>query len=142
MKQLFFSFALIFALMGGVLVGAAESPRVFPEGKLPDDARLEPLKNLNGHFPFTVPTTLEAWQRRKADFQLRVQMATGLYPMPARTPLKAVIHGKVKRDGFTAEKVYFESVPGFFVTGILFRSEGAKGELPAVLCPHGHGGAG
>ncbi len=136
MKRLFFSFVL----MGGVLVCAAESPRVFPKGKLPDDIRLKPLKDLNGHFPFKVPATLEAWKKRKAELQMRVQVATGLYPMPARTPLNAVIHGKVKRPGFTAEKVYFESVPGFYVTGILFRPEKAKGKLPAILCPHGHGG--
>jgi dienelactone hydrolase len=55
--------------------------------------------------------------------------------------LNPVIHGKVKRPGFTVEKVYFESVPGFFVTGLLFRPEAPKpGKLPAVLSPHGHGG--
>ena len=131
MKRLVFSFALL----GGVLVCAAEAPRVFPEGKLPDDARLKPLKDLNGHFPFTVPATLKEWEQRKAELRQRVLVATGLYPMPARTPLNAVIHGKVKHDGFTSEKVYFESVPGFFVTGILFRPDGAnaKGRRPAVL---------
>ncbi|SVE08260.1 uncharacterized protein METZ01_LOCUS461114, partial [marine metagenome] len=136
MKRLFFSFAL----MGGVLICAAESPQVFPKGKLPDDSRLKPLKDLNGHFPFKVPATLGQWEKRKAELQLRVQVATGLFPMPARTPLNAVIHGKVKRDGFTAEKIYFESVPGFYVTGILFRPEETKGKIPAILCPHGHGG--
>lgn len=136
MKNVFLSLAL----MGGVFFCAAESPRIFPEGKLPDDIRLKPLKDLNGHFPFAVPATLKKWEARKAELRRRVLVATGLYPMPARTPLNAVIHGKVKRDGFTAEKVYFESVPGFFVTGILFRPEGAKGRRPAVLCPHGHGG--
>ena len=114
---------------------------VFPKGKLPDDARLKPLKDLNGHFPFAVPKTLKAWEARKAELQRRVLVATGLHPMPAKTPLNAVIHGKTTHDGFTAEKVYFESVPGFYVTGILFRPTAkAKGKQPAVLCPHGHGG--
>jgi dienelactone hydrolase len=36
------------------------------------------------------------------------------------------------------EKVFFESVPGFFVTGNLYRPKGRTGRLPAVLCPHGH----
>ena len=62
--------------------------------------------------------------------------------MPEKTPLNAVIHGKVERPGFTVEKVHFESVPGFFVTGLLFRpSNIPQGkQVPAVLSPHGHGG--
>ena len=53
-----------------------------------------------------------------------------------------MIHGKVERDGFTVEKVYFQSLPGHYVTGMLFRpSEIAPGKkVPGVLNPHGHGG--
>ena len=95
-------------------------------------------KDLNGFFPFDPPSTLEEWEKRKEKLVLRMQVATGLYPMPPKT---AVIHGKINRPGFTVEKVYFESVPGFYVTGLLFRPENPKKEkLPAVLNPHGHGG--
>ena len=119
----------------------AEVPRAFPKGQQPDDVRLKPLKDLNGHFPFAVPKTLKAWEARKAELQRRVAVANGLFPMPPKTPLNAVIHGKVHRKGFSAEKVYFESLPGFYVTGILFRPTAKiEGKWPAVLCPHGHGG--
>ena len=119
----------------------AEVPRAFPKGQQPDDVRLKPLKDLNGHFPFAVPKTLKAWEARKAELQRRVAVANGLFPMPPKTPLNAVIHGKVHREGFSAEKVYFESLPGFYVTGILFRPTAKiEGKWPAVLCPHGHGG--
>ena len=37
----------------------AEGPPVFPQGQQPDDIRLKPLKDLNGHFSFAVPKTLE-----------------------------------------------------------------------------------
>jgi dienelactone hydrolase len=105
------------------------------------DVRSGPLKDLNGFFPFDPPATNQAWERRSEELKLRLLVANGLWPMPERTPLNAVIHGKVKRPGFTVEKVYFESVPGFFVTGLLFRPETNKpGKLPAVLSPHGHGG--
>ena len=134
------SYIFLFTFLSGLILTHAKSPRVFPEGKQPDDIRLKPLKDLNGHFPFKVPDSLEAWKERKAELQLRVAIANGLHPMPEKTPLKAVIHGMVKRDGFTAQKVYFQSVPGFYVTGILFRPQNAKGKLPAILCPHGHGG--
>lgn len=122
----------------------------------PDDARLKPLKDLNGFFPLVVPATKAAWELRRAKLKQRVLVATGLWPMPDRTPLNPVIHGKVsrppidedrngvkvKRIGFTVERVCFESVPNHFVTGLLFRpDDGKKGvKRPAVLCPHGHGG--
>jgi dienelactone hydrolase len=118
----------------------ADSPRVFPAGKIPDDHRLQALKDLNGYFPFEVPATKEAWQERREELKRRVRVATGLWPMPEKTPLKAVIHGRVDRDDFTVEKVYFESLPNHFVTGLLFRPKGKSGRLPGVLCPHGHGG--
>jgi dienelactone hydrolase len=60
--------------------------------------------------------------------------------MPRKTPLDAVVHGRFEREGFTVDKVYLESYPGHFVTGLLFRPKGKAGRLPAVLCPHGHGG--
>lgn len=106
----------------------------------PGHARV--LKDLNDFFPFHVPKSLEAWKERKAQLKRRVLVANGLYPLPERTPLKAVIHGKVERPGFTVEKVYFESYPGLHVTGLLFRPAKAEPsqKFPAVLSPHGHGG--
>ena len=105
------------------------------------DVRDSSPKDLNGFFPFDPPSTLKEWETRKEKLVLRMQVATGLYPMPPKTPLNEVIHGKINRPGFTIEKVYFESVPGFYVTGLLFRPENPKKEkLPAVLNPHGHGG--
>ncbi len=100
------------------------------------------LKDLNGFFPFEVPKSIEQWEERKKLLQRRVLVANNLWPMPKKTPLNAVIHGKIERPGFTVEKVYFESIPGFRVTGLLFRPVDIDPNvrLPAVLSPHGHGG--
>src|ERR1043166_9365536 len=116
------------------------SSRVLPEGKVPADARLAPLKDLDGYFPFEVPPTREAWEKRAAEVRRQIQVATGLWPMPERTPLHAKVWGKVERPDFTVEKVAFESFPGQFVTGLLFRPKGKSGSLPGVLSPHGHEG--
>ncbi len=111
----------------------AQSPQPEPE-----------LKDLNGFFPFHVPENIEAWESRAELLKQRVLVANGIFPLPERTPLNAVVHGKVERDGFTVEKVYLESVPGFHVTGLLFRPSGKNAKpgqkYPAVLSPHGHGG--
>jgi dienelactone hydrolase len=119
---------------------ASAALRVFPEGKCPDDRRLGALKDLDGYFPFEVPATPEAWAKRTEELHRRVQIAVGLWPMPDRPPVQATIHGHVERPGFTVEKVFFESLPGHFVSGLLFRPQGKTGRLPGVLCPHGHGG--
>ena len=105
-------------------------------------AQAKDLKDLNGFFPFHVPDSLDVWEERKAMLKRRVLVANGLYPLPERTPLKAVVHGKVERPDFTVEKVYFESYPRLHVTGLLFRPAKAKPgqRFPAVLSPHGHGG--
>ena len=132
--------SLFLAVLVSATIGQSAGPRVFPQGKVPQDRRLGDLTNLNGFFPFKVPSTKAAWEERASQLRLRVQVATGLWPLPERTPLNAVVHGRVERPGFTVEKVYFESVPEHFVTGLLFRPSGKKGKLPAVLCPHGHGG--
>jgi len=129
---------LLAVLLGPATIGRAESPRVFPPGELPHDARLGPLKDLNGYFPFHPCESPEAWAQRSERLRRQLLVATGLWPMPTKTPSNAVIHGKVDRDEYTVEKVYFESFPGHFVTGSLYRPKGRSGRLPAVLCPHGH----
>jgi dienelactone hydrolase len=105
---------------------------------LPKDARLEPLKDQNGYFPFAPPKSKEAWAKRAEQVRRQILLAAGLWPMPEKTPLNPVIHGKVEREGYTVEKVYFESYPGHFVTGSLYRPKDRAGKLPVVLAPYGH----
>jgi dienelactone hydrolase len=95
--------------------------------------------------PWTFPsiTTRAAWEARAVEMRRTILFRAGLWPMPPRTPLNAQVFGRIERDGFTVEKAYFESVPGFFVTGNLYRpAAGAAGgprpPFPAILAPHGH----
>jgi len=117
---------------------AGQAPRVLPEGKLPGDGRLGELKDLNGYFPFTPSKTPEQWKQRAAEVRRQILLACGLWPMPIKRPIKATVHGRVERDEYTVERVYFESSPGLYVTGSLYRPRGKQGPLPAILCPHGH----
>jgi dienelactone hydrolase len=124
-------------LAGAALAGV---PRVLPDGKLPSDERLGPLNNLDGYFPFTPATTVQDWNKRAEYVRRQTLVALGLWPMPPEvgTPVNARVHGKVERDDFTVERVFFQSAPGLYVTGSLFRPVGKTGKLPGVLCPHGH----
>lgn len=112
---------LIILLLGIMLSVATAAPSVLPPGQLSEDVRLGPLKDLNGYFPFTPAKTPDEWSRRAERVRRQMLVALGLWPMPTKTPLNTVIHGRVELDDYTVEKVYFESVPGFFVAGSLFR---------------------
>ena len=103
-----------------------------------EDIRLQPPKDLNGYFPFNPPSSLSEWDVRRDQVRRRILVAEGLWPMPTKTPLNPVVHGKVEGDGFTVEKVYFESAPGFFVTGSLWKPKVIKGKVPGVMFAHGH----
>ena len=138
-KLLSSGFRVSFALsIFAAALTATAAPRALPEGKLPDDLRLEPLKDLDGYFPFTPPTSKADWDQRAERVRRQILVSQGLWPLPTRTPLNPVIHGRTDREDYSVEKVYFESAPGFFVTGNLYRPKKAAGKVPAVLFAHGH----
>lgn len=130
--RLFHATLLTFTLLGVRAAAQEQAPQV------PPDQRFEKPKNYNGYFPWTPPTSKEQWQRRRQIVREQVLVANGLWPLPEKTPLNPVIHGKIARDGYTIEKVYFASMPGHYVSGNLYRPTGKKGRLPAILNPHGH----
>ena len=103
-----------------------------------EDSRLAPPKDLNGYFPFHPPNTMKEWQERKSTVRRQILVSQGLWPMPSKTPLNPVIHGRIEADTYSVEKVFFESSPGFFVTGNLYRPKQVSGKVPGILFAHGH----
>jgi hypothetical protein len=108
------------------------------------DLRLQPPKDLDGFFPWSPPASAPVWEKRAVRVREQTLASLGLWPMPTRTELNSVVHGLVERDDYTVERVIFESAPGFYVTGSLYRPKagigatGPDGKRAAVLCPHGH----
>src|SRR4051812_23746691 len=66
-------------------------------------------------------SSAEAWAPRARYLREHVLASAGLLPMPERTPLRATIFDEVRHPDYTVSKVYFDSLPGFFVTGNLYR---------------------
>ena len=52
-------------------------------------------------------------------------------------PLHAKVTGQIQADGYTIEKVLFQSLPNFYVTGDLYRPN-KPGRYPAILYQSGH----
>ncbi|HMJ88599.1 MAG TPA: acetylxylan esterase [Candidatus Acidoferrum sp.] len=105
---------------------------------LPKDRRASAPVTLNTLRSFPEVASKAAWERRAADIREQVLVSCGLWPMPEKTPLNAKIFGRIERDGYSVEKVYFQSYPGFYVAGNLYRPMGKKGPFPGILNPHGH----
>jgi len=107
-------------------------------GTARDDARVGRALDENSHFELAACTDRKAWLQRAEYLRRRILCCCGLWPVPERQPLNARIFGRAEHDGYATEKVYFESRPGFFVTGNLYRPLEEGPPRPAVLCPHGH----
>ncbi len=118
---------------------AADVPRVLPSDSLPADVRLGDLKDLDGDFSWKPSSRIDEWKQRSEDLRRQLLVATGLWPMPMKQPLNAVVHGKVSREGYTVERVILQTATGLYCTGSLYRPDPQPtGKIPAVLCPHGH----
>jgi len=129
----------------GLGVGAGENAgsaglQASPAGDLPArDHRLE-VRTLDT--PRVPPSfkSRAAWEERAAKLREQILVAAGLWPLPEKTPLRVQVFDRIEQEGYTVEKVYFESYPSFYCTGNLFRPRGgsAAPPYPGVLCPHGH----
>ena len=97
------------------------------------------VKDLDTPREFPKIVSREAWQARAKEIREQVLVSCGLWPMPEKTPLQPRVFGKIEREGYSVEKVYFQPLPGFYLAGNLYRPLGrGKGPFPAILNPHGH----
>jgi hypothetical protein len=94
-------------------------------------------RTLDDRFAPPQYASADRWNARASYLREHVLASAGLLPLPEKTPLRPAIFGEVRRTDYSVSKVYFESLPGFFVTGNLYRPIG-DGPFPAVLSSHGH----
>ncbi len=106
--------------------------------------------------PYLQYQTEQAWKlddRRRAAFaqirtekellaaqqNLRNKVLEMIGGLPAeKTNLRPRITGKVEMDGFTIEKLIFESLPGVYVSALVYLPSDLSKKSPAVLVPAGH----
>lgn len=87
-------------------------------------------------------STAEEWQARAKRIRQGILRGMKLDMTRKRTPLNAIMHSRRVFDGYSVENIAFESFPGFFVTGNLYRptkpANASGGKYAGILCPHGH----
>ena len=84
--------------------------------------------------------TKEDWLAKKPQLKEEYFYMLGLSPMPEKTLLNATVTGTLVGEGYTVEKLHYQSSPGLYVTGNLYRPATVEpGEkLPTILYVCGH----
>lgn len=125
-----------------VLCATALSPSPLPAQKLSPDPFLQWMDRIaqqqldkRESAVAAIHTVPEA-ERRKQWVRETLLDILGGFP-DYHGPLRARITGRIEADGYTIEKVLFESLPGFFVTADVYRPD-QPGRYPGVLLQSGH----
>ncbi|MBM3980031.1 MAG: hypothetical protein FJ304_07065 [Planctomycetes bacterium] len=135
---------LAVALLSGAVVTAADDLTVIKPGPKTSSPRsylhAYLISACDPHFGWRkvaveklkTPADIEARQQA-----LRAKFVEAIGGFPEKTPLNAKTVGALKREGYTVEKVIYESRPDHHVTANFYLPAG-KGPFPGVLMPMGH----
>jgi dienelactone hydrolase len=77
------------------------------------------------------------WQKFLAPKLAALRSSLGKFPGPPR-PLRVRITGTLRGEGFSIDKLVFESRPGLWVTANLYRPERPGSSMPGILICHAH----
>jgi dienelactone hydrolase len=117
-----------------LVLTAMSAPAQIPQ----QDSRNINTPDTNTHFRMPVVRTREEWLAKAAYLRKQILSSAGLLPMPERPPIHAEVFDRLERGNYSVEKVLFETYPGFYLGGNLYRPLGKPGPFPAVVSPHGH----
>ncbi|HEY0111401.1 MAG TPA: acetylxylan esterase, partial [Fibrella sp.] len=74
--------------------------------------------------------SLADWEKRATLLRQGLREGMELPEFPAFAPLEPLRHNLRQLNGYTVENVAFQSLPGIFVTGNLYRPLGMTGKRP------------
>jgi hypothetical protein len=76
------------------------------------------------------------WLERQSLVREKLSVIIG--PFPEKTPLNAKVTGILSGDGHSIEKIVYEPIPGYYVTGALYLPDEIEGKAPAIFYACGH----
>ena len=134
---------------------------IFIPGQAQDDVALfnywqyySDIENsLYKHFCSVASEQLESRKREISGLQtktdwlerqslVREKLSAIIGPFPEKTPLNAKVTGILPGDGYNIEKIIYEPIPDYYVTGALYIPDGIEGKAPVIFyaCGHSIGG--
>ena len=133
--------AVVICLFGlGLMKASGANPQAPPAGEmmaryLQQQAQSQFEQWRKRYEELKTPEQIAAYQKN-----LREQFLKAIGGLPERTPLNPKVTGTIRRDGYTVEKIIFESQPKHYVTALLFLPDTKRFSppLPGVIIPCGH----
>jgi cephalosporin-C deacetylase-like acetyl esterase len=141
LAALLFLVTSVSALFLVTSVSAADKPDAKSGDEMIDKYLANLTKEVSGRF-LDGAKTREEWEKKLPRLRREYLDMLGLWPLPEKTPLKATVTGTLEHEGVVIEKLHYQSRPGLYVTGNLYRPKDPKGKLPAILYVCGHSGKG
>ena len=132
-----------------VAVDDAPPPQAFRvrEQPLPPGPRITPFLQYQAEQAWTEDNDrVKEWaaihterELLKLQDELREKLLQMIGGLPeVKTDLRPQVTGRIQMDGFSIEKLVFQSLPGVYVTALVYVPDDRSKKHPAVLVPAGH----
>lgn len=79
-----------------------------------------------------------SWQKRVVIIKQGILDGAELTHMPAKTALHVIVTGKRTVNNYIIENIAIETLPGYYLTGNLYRPADTTIITAGILSPHGH----
>ncbi|MCF0070407.1 acetylxylan esterase [Dyadobacter sp. CY261] len=126
------TYTILFAILGLVSSAFAQQPELCQGAYFTEE---QGKVFLEKH----IPTSKVEWEARAAQIRQQIRDGMDLQTLPEKPTSAPIIHSRKEMDGYSIENVAFESMPGIYVTGNLYKPLKKQKSYAAVLAPHGHG---
>jgi cephalosporin-C deacetylase-like acetyl esterase len=82
--------------------------------------------------------TLVDWEARRLELRGQLWKSLGNFPLADRPAIRARVTGTIDHGDHTIEKIVYESLPGLYVTALVYVPKYLTDRAPAVICVNGH----
>src|SRR5262249_49559832 len=126
---------LFMAAASGQLPSSYITGPILPE----ETARSEMYEFVNASMPAPPRfSTLAEWKDYRPKLQKRILKLIGADDILARHKLNVVSKGRISRNGYSIEKIAYETFPGMWVPALVWRPDHVEGKAPAMVSISGH----
>jgi hypothetical protein len=85
-----------------------------------------------------VPSTRAEWEQSKPKIRAEILKRLGLENLDQRGPVKWISKGFIDHDGYTIEKIIYQSYPGIWVPALVYTPKHLSARAPAMVSIPGH----